>query len=208
MERAFAIMEYFIMWITRLVLFLFLVLIVEMLLPQTAMRKYVHIVLSFLFLLMFLHPLFQLFNMNINQAISQSINTFEQSLNENQLKNQIENKKIEIQASQDAYVEEELIVQMKKQVEEGLIENYGMEILNVQFRSNENITADTLAQASIYVEVQENTKKSEVKEVVIGNEHAQNNQSNDETLQEVSDYLAEQWEVKPEQLDVIKKGEK
>ncbi|WP_090853790.1 stage III sporulation protein AF [Paraliobacillus sp. PM-2] len=201
-------MEYFIMWITRLVLFLFLVLIVEMLLPQTAMRKYVHIVLSFLFLLMFLHPLFQLFNMNINQAISQSINTFEQSLNENQLKNQIENKKIEIQASQDAYVEEELIVQMKKQVEEGLIENYGMEILNVQFRSNENITADTLAQASIYVEVQENTKKSEVKEVVIGNEHAQNNQSNDETLQEVSDYLAEQWEVKPEQLDVIKKGEK
>lgn len=200
-------MDYFITWITRLVLFLFLVLIVEMLLPQTMMRKYVHIVLSFLFLLMFLHPLFQLFNVDINQAISRSMDTFEQSLNDNQLKNEIENKKIEIQASQDAYVEEELIVQMINQVKEGLIEKYEMEISNVQFRSEENIGAETLEEASIYVEVQENVTNSEVKKVVIGNDQVPKKETEDETLHHVSAYLAEQWEVKLEQLNVVKKGE-
>ncbi|MFB1050398.1 stage III sporulation protein AF [Paraliobacillus sp. JSM ZJ581] len=201
-------MEYFITWITRLVLFLFLVLIVEMLLPQTMMRKYVHLVLSFLFLLMFLHPIFQLFNIDINQAISHSINTFDQSLNKNQLKNEIENKKIEIQASQAAYVEEELIVQMINQVKEGLIENYDMEISNVQFRSDEKIRTDTLKEASIYVEVQENTQKTEVKEIVIGNEQVQKKETKEAAMREVSEYLAEQWEVNLEQLDVVKKGEK
>ncbi|WP_182199517.1 stage III sporulation protein AF [Paraliobacillus salinarum] len=201
-------MDYFITWITRLVLFLFLVLIVEMLLPQTMMRKYVHIVLSFLFLLMFLHPLFQLFNVDINQAISRSMDTFEQSLNNNQLKNEIENKKKEIQASQDAYVEEELIVQMINQVKEGLIEKYDMEISSVQFRSEENIGAETLEEASIYVEVQENVTKREVKEVIIGNDQVPKKDTEDETLRNVSIYLAEQWEVKLEQLNVVKKGEK
>ncbi|GAA5415474.1 stage III sporulation protein AF [Paraliobacillus ryukyuensis] len=204
-------MEFLVAWVTKLILFLFLTLILEMLLPQTDLRKYVHTVMSLLFLLMLLHPLFQLFHVDVNQVVSQSFNSFNQEVNEKQLEKNIESKKKEIQASQDAYIVEELIVQMKNQVKEELVEEYHVQIADIQlqFFADKSITPETLKTVTVYLHLQEpNTGQSEIKEVVIGNNQSSTEETiTDNIIQEVSQFLADQWEIDADQLEIIQKGE-
>lgn len=204
-------MEYLMDWVTQLILFLFLVLIVDMLLPHTAMRKYVHTVISLLFLLIMLHPIFQLFEIDIQQAISESIDRFDQTLNENQLENQIESKKKEIQASQDAYVVEELIVQMKSQVKKELAEKYGVEISDLQIQLNTkregDITLDMIDGITVYLQGTTPDDDRLIQEVTIGEPSRDDISIATNNLKDIRDFLAEKWGIDTQQLEVIKKGE-
>lgn len=197
-------------WITQIIVFLLLVMIIEMLIPQTKMKKYVHTVLSLLFLLLFLQPLFQFLNMDIKEATEQAIIEFEGSMDENTLENEIELKKNEIQASQDAYVVEEILVQMKKQVEEELNNTYGVIISDIsfQFEPENKQAIEYLKEVTVYLLEDSISNQGEVKEIVIGEpeETVVSNAATETKRDEIKTFLNEVWELEEETLVLVWEG--
>ncbi|WP_277871488.1 stage III sporulation protein AF [Paraliobacillus zengyii] len=197
-------------WITQIIVFLLLVMIIEMLIPQTNMKKYIHTVLSLLFLLLFLQPLFQFLNMDVKQAIDQAMTKFEGSMDENTLENEIELKKNEIQASQDAYVVEEIVVQMKKQVEEELNNTYGVTISDIhfQFDSENNQDIENLKEVTVYLLENGNSDQGVVEEIIIGEQQDTEvtNEASESKLDEIRTYLTEVWELEKQTLVLVWEG--
>ena len=185
-------------------------MIVEMLIPQTAMKKYVHVVLSMLFLLMFLQPLFQLFQLDIEKEVQKAFAQFESVENGKQLENEIELKKKEIQASQDAYVVEELVVQMKNQVKEELNQTYGVEITDISFRFEENseLVMENLTEVNVYLSKTSEDYQWEIKDVVIGLEQKEEKsiEYSNADLERVTTYLNQMWELEEGLLSVVWEG--
>lgn len=197
-------------WITQIIVFLLLVMIIEMLIPQTKMKKYVHTVLSLLFLLLFLQPLFQFLNMDIKEATEQAMMEFEGSLDENTLENEIELKKKEIQASQDAYVLEEIVVQMEKQVEEELNNTYGVTISDISFQFDPENKQDleNLKEVTVYLLDDSISNQGEVKEIVIGEheETVDSTEASETERNEIKMFLNEVWELEEERLVLVWEG--
>ncbi len=185
-------------------------MIVEMLLPQTTMKKYVHVVLSMLFLLLFLQPLFQLFQLDIEKEIQEAFAQFDAVENGNQLENQIELKKKEIQASQDAYVVEELVVQMKNQVKEELNQRYGVEITDIKFKFKEdrNPNMENLLKVNVYLSKSSDYRQGEIKDVVIGTKQKveESSEFSNAELKRVTTYLNQMWELEEDLLSVVWEG--
>ncbi|WP_162880727.1 stage III sporulation protein AF [Paraliobacillus sediminis] len=197
-------------WITQIIVFLLLVMIIEMLIPQTKMKKYVHTVLSLLFLLLFLQPLFQFLNMDIKEATEQAMMEFEGSMDENTLENEIELKKNEIQASQDAYVVEEILVQMKKQVEEELNNTYGVTISDIsfQFDPENNHDIENLKEVTVFLLEDSSLNQGEVEEIVIGEpeDTVVSNDTSETKRDEIKTFLNEVWELEEETLVLVWEG--
>ncbi|GGM40240.1 stage III sporulation protein AF [Paraliobacillus quinghaiensis] len=203
-------MSILINWITQIIIFLLIIMIVEMLLPQTTMKKYVHVVLSMLFLLLFLQPLFQLFQLDIEKEIQEAFAQFDAVENGNQLENQIELKKKEIQASQDAYVVEELVVQMKNQVKEELNQRYGVEITDIKFKFKEdrNPNMENLLKVNVYLSKSSDYRQGEIKDVVIGTKQKveESSEFSNAELKRVTTYLNQMWELEEDLLSVVWEG--
>lgn len=197
-------------WITQIIVFLLLVMIIEMLIPQTNMKKYIHTVLSLLFLLLFLQPLFQFLNLDVKQATEDAIVQFEDSMDEKVLEKEIDLKKKEIQASQDAYVVKELTVQMEKQVEEELNNTYGLTIVDISFEFDPEDKHDMekLEEVKVIVEDTKDKNQGEIKQIIIGeseNREASNEAMTDK-LDKVKAYLNGIWELEEERLVLVWEG--
>ena len=103
-------------WLTTIVLFILFAIVIDMLLPSSSMQKYAKMVVSLLLIVVMLTPIFKLFKTD-PEVIFEYLTKNGQSESAD-IKNQINSKKIEIQASQRAYILEEMAVQLKKKAEE------------------------------------------------------------------------------------------
>lgn len=122
-------------WMTNIIIFILLATIFDMLLPQSSMQKYTKMVIGLLLIAIILTPLFQFISTDFEKSLS-SIPLFEPR-EEKDLENLIEMKKKEIQASQHAYILEQMAVQLRIAVEEELIEQFGLEIAHIHIQLNE-----------------------------------------------------------------------
>src|SRR5690625_7672006 len=99
------------------------------------MKKYVKLVIWLIMILIFLKPVFYLFDINIQQSLETSISQlYEEEMGEENIENLTKMQKKEIQASQDAYILEEMAVQLKKLAENPLLENYQSVSTNNDYR--------------------------------------------------------------------------
>ncbi|MCZ0704087.1 stage III sporulation protein AF [Natronobacillus azotifigens] len=200
-------MAYLMDWVIQLVTLIFIIMIIEMLIPQTSLKKYVHTVLSFVFLLLFLQPIFQLFQVDIEDAISQSFRLFEEQTSQSELENEIELKKKDIQATQSAYVIEELAIQLENQVEGELRKTYGVEISEIKFDYETELdqSLSNLQKIKIYIATVE-LGTGLIEEVIIGRDVAKDeneNQNHETTLSEVQMYLYQVWDLETDMLTVF-----
>ena len=96
-------MDILIDWVTQIIIFLLLASVVDLLVPETSVKKYINFTVGLILILIFLKPVFYLFDMDVKSAIEQSINEVEYQQNENsETENLIKTQKKEIQDSQHA----------------------------------------------------------------------------------------------------------
>ncbi|WP_419393702.1 stage III sporulation protein AF [Cytobacillus praedii] len=202
-------------WITNIILFVLLATVIDMLLPNSNLQKYIKMVTGLLLIAIILTPILKLVSNDFEEVLA-SIPALEASGGKN-LENSIEMQKKEIQAFQHAYILEEMDVQLKKDVEEELMEQYGLEIVNVDFLVDEydqrafpEKLHENLQKVVVYLKhMDEVTDAVEVvKKVEINTEETlPSNQVNDET-EKVASLIAQKLGVDENIIEISVEGGK
>ncbi len=197
-------MEFLNEWITNIIVFILLAVVVEMLLPQTSLQKYVKLILGLLLIVMILKPLFTIFSLD-EKMLLKAAEQFPENLS---LEKSIEKKKLEIQAEQAAYILEQTAVQLKELSETGLVEQFGYRFSDLQLEMKDNEFVDSLEMAmeqivAIKVSLepyQEDSAVEAVKEIII---NTRETVQKDDKTEQIAKYLAQQWEVDPSIIEIF-----
>ncbi|MGR3764979.1 stage III sporulation protein AF [Rossellomorea sp. NS-SX7] len=193
-------------WITNIIVFVLLATVIDMLLPSSNMQKYVKIVTGLLLITIILTPLLKLMTADVD-AVMDSFRINGTSQN-NSVENLIEMKKKEIQASQRAYILEQMAVQMKQQAEKELMDKSGKVIEKVSIAASdlENIP-DSITEVTVYLSSGEEEGAIEaVQNVEIDTGDKTRVQKTDENVSLVTSLLAEEWNLSPEQIIIAEGG--
>jgi stage III sporulation protein AF len=202
-------MQFLTEWITNIILFVLLATIIEMLIPNSSMQKYVKMVTGLLLIVIILTPLLNLFKKDFDQLFSSLALT--PILQEKNIENVIEMKKKEIQASQRAYILEQMAVQLKNEVEEELMQQYGFQVESVHVSINDEykneFNAEDIDSIEVILSKKENSSNSipAVKPISIDTSkpinHHQGRETN--TSKEINRFLANKWGIDGGKIAVI-----
>ncbi len=195
-------MQFLTEWITNIIVFVLLATVIDMLLPNSSMQKYTKIVTGLLLITIILTPLLKLMSSDFEEVLETVALS---GTDENKsVENSIEFKKKEIQASQRAYILEQMAVQMKEQAEKELIAEYEKEIVAIDIQSEdlENLP-DSIQQ--VHVELKDYAKGSVevVQRVEVG---AHQQEQPIDRHDDISAALAEQWNLSTDQVIILEKG--
>ncbi|WLR49742.1 stage III sporulation protein AF [Bacillus tianshenii] len=210
-------MEYLSNWMTNIVLFILLAVVVDMLLPNSSMQNYAKMVIGLLLILLILTPILRFFSEDF-ESVLKSIEMSDFSQNE-QLKNKIEEKKKEIQAGQRAYILDKTAVQMKENVQEELMNEYGYEIADIELQladgTGDDWTTVDIQQIAVVLmkKATDEVVDKQVEEVKIVqiDVQAKNEQP---SAAEVTDYthirsfLESRWGISDEKITISSEGVK
>ncbi|MGM0828299.1 MAG: stage III sporulation protein AF [Bacillota bacterium] len=193
-------------WITNIIIFVLLATVIDMLLPSSNMQKYAKIVTGLLLITIILTPLFKLMATDFDTVMG-SIDINGDSQN-NSVENLIEMKKKEIQASQRAYILEQMAVQMKQQAEKEMMDEHGKVIEKVVVKADdlENVP-DSITEVTVVVkDKQENTTIETVQNVEIDTGAEQRKKTPEESTSQMATLLAEQWNLTPDKIIITVEG--
>lgn len=203
-------------WITNIILFILLATVIDMLLPNSSMQKYVKMVVGLLLIVIILTPLFQLLTQDFEQTFA-SMNLTPQNDQKN-IENLIELKKTEIQASNRAYILEQMAVQMETEVEEELMEGYGLTVENILLSTKEEdkeITSPEELGKIMSIEVilsEQNSDQNAVSVVkpinIDTSKQTQIEKNQQPDVIEITTFLASIWGSDPKQIVVSVEGGK
>lgn len=201
-------MDYLSSWISNIILFIFLAVIVDMLLPNSSLQKYAKMVIGLLLITIILTPIMKLFSEDVDAWLKQLPIVTENE--EKKLENLIEMKKKEIQASHSAYILKQMAVQLEMDVKEELMDKYGYEIKEIQPEmemSNEPFPTNTeisLKSVTVYLTKNNNESIQAVKPITINTNQPASNQVED--LENVIAFLANSWGLEESQLQIHVEG--
>lgn len=193
-------------WITNIIIFVLLATVIDMLLPSSNMQKYAKIVTGLLLITIILTPLFKLMATDFDKVM-ESIDINGDSRN-NSVENLIEMKKKEIQASQRAYILEQMAVQMKQQAEKEMMDEHGKVIEKVVVKAEdlENVP-DSITEVTVVVkDKQENTTIETVLNVEIDTGTETRKKTPEESTSQMASLLAEQWNLTPDKIIITVDG--
>lgn len=203
-------MDFLTEWITNIIIFILLATVIDMLLPNSSLQKYVKVVISLLLISIILSPIMKIFSSDFESAIA-SISNFNSEVDEEKMEKLIELQKKEIQASQHAYILEQTAVQLKLDAEEELMEQYGMEIAEIQVEAeemDENLSPESLQ--SITVQIAKQGDKEDavavVKEIKIDTAEPLPSEQNSQNTEEINAFLAEKWNVPNASIEIVIEG--
>ena len=195
-------------WARQMILFILLAMIIELLLPNSSMKKYINMVVGLLLITIFLQPLFHLFQVDVETLLNKALPSLSITEEQENMKNSIELKKNEIQDAQAAYVVEEMAVQMKEQAEEELGEAYGVSIsdITLEFQGDE-IDAEAIEVVNVIVTNQKvgQNHQGPIKEVVIDLDKQPKSEEAAKTS-EMKAYLSEVWQLDDERIVILWEG--
>ncbi|WP_227995148.1 stage III sporulation protein AF [Oceanobacillus sp. CFH 90083] len=198
-------------WVTQIILFIILASVIDLLIPANHLQKYVRLAISLILILILLQPVFYLFNTDINSAISSSMNNIESQLHgQPSIENQIDLEKREIESGQDAYILEQMAIELEKIAADSLREEFDAEIASIdfQFSVTDSVSYEELTEVIVYITESEPGEgaMNTVEDVVIewGNEEEE---QADELLQEIEVLLKEIWEIEEKEITVYWEGE-
>lgn len=127
-------------WITKVIILILFGTILEMLIPENSMKKYVHFIFGLIYLLMLAQPIFYLFQTDITEQVKRMENViFSDEEDKGGLKKNIEKQKEDIQAKQTAYIWSELAQDYKRIAEDELRFSHDIYLKDVEFNTEEEI---------------------------------------------------------------------
>ncbi|UOE95919.1 stage III sporulation protein AF [Alkalihalobacillus sp. LMS39] len=205
-------------WLTNIILLILLATIIELLLPNSSMQRYVKMVVGLLLLVVLLNPVLSIFSKDIGEFLPMLEDNHTSNLS---LENSIESKKIEIEMGQRAYIFEEVAVQLERQVEEELIERFDVEMKELKLSVKEiPVHADSPEEAIEEVKVhlikQDNLKEEgQHQELVEAVPVVSINVDEQPETKEVGEnlditsivlFLSEEWDIPKDMISVTWEG--
>ncbi|MEI3606783.1 stage III sporulation protein AF [Pseudogracilibacillus sp. SE30717A] len=154
-------------WVMQIIVFILLGTIVELLLPNNSMKKYVNIVVGLLLLLILTKPILYLFSVDVTYQLDQIERAIFDNKQYAETENLVEKQKKDIQAEQDAYIWNEVKLQLMKEVNPILIEEYSVQIIDVAFSFNEPIVDNYDSLEEVFVTLTENPDEAEKEESLV-----------------------------------------
>ncbi|MBP3039761.1 stage III sporulation protein AF [Bacillaceae bacterium Marseille-Q3522] len=201
-------------WITNIILFVFIAILIDMLLPSSAFQRYTKMVMGLLLIAVILSPIIKLVHADFEQLLGDMPLT--DSSQQKNLENSIEMKKKEIQASQDAYILEQMTNELMDNAEEELMKE-GLILTDITLSMDESKTEqlpslENLQKITIYVAYQD-TKNSEaieaVKNVEINQQEPLPTNSMEMKDQKyIASLLSQKWNVAEDMIEVMFEGRK
>ncbi|NNV05345.1 stage III sporulation protein AF [Geobacillus sp. C56-T2] len=202
-------MPFVIEWVTNIILFLLFAVVIDFLLPSGTMQKYVKMAIGLLLLLVMLTPVLRLASVAPEQLVASALARFSgEQTGEDAIKNEIERQKKEIQASQRAYILEQMAVQLENDVNEELMKKYGL-------KADVNVSAEPTSETwrmpddirTISVVLSKQRPAGTVEPVTIDTTKPPDWPAGDAALaEEVRSFLAGRWEVDEHKIDVQFRG--
>lgn len=202
------IMEFISDWITQIIIFILLATIIDLLTPNLAMSKYIKLVLGLILILILLTPIFSLFNLDFEGAINNNYrNLFEMDGEMERMESSIEMQKSEIESTHDAYILEEMAVQLKSLTNEELLDEHDAHItdINFQFEDETTKTYEGLTEVIVYLEKgadwEGNIKP--IEQIVINSSEIEEDGEMDESIIEL---LRDKWELEDKKITIHWEG--
>ncbi|MFC2948205.1 stage III sporulation protein AF [Virgibacillus sediminis] len=205
-------MEILFEWVTQIILFLLLAAVVDLLIPANNMKKYIKLAVGLILILLLLQPVFYLFNVDMEQQIKAAFSQIDEGGGkEDSMKNLIDLQKKEIQASQDAYILEQMAVQLKNLAKDPLMEEHQAEIMDISFSfsQGEEYSFESLEEVIVYLQEHGEGEGAVdvVEEVVIDTEEQESAKEEQNNRDEgVILLLREVWELYNKEITVIWEG--
>ena len=193
-------------WVVNIVVFILLAMVVDMLLPETSIKKYVKLVTGLLLITIVITPIFRLLSTDIEEFID-SISVSERSM-ETPLQRETEEKKREIETSTHAYILEQMAVQLKESAEKEMIERYGMAISNIRIAGDVSSTEllDSIQKITVYIKPEsEDNEVAAVKPVSI-HLNKKKGEINKPDYQGIQTLLASQWDLPESKIEIADEG--
>lgn len=193
-------------WLTTIVLFILFAIVIDMLLPSSSMQKYAKMVVSLLLIVVMLTPIFKLFKTD-PEVIFEYLTKNGQSESAD-IKNQINSKKIEIQASQRAYILEEMAVQLKKKAEERFSHDE-YKVGRIKLTAGEKVDSEEdIKTISVYMAPSSEKTVQTVAPVHIDTDHAYvtKEAAEQKEVKQIQTQLADIWEIGSEKITVHMEG--
>ncbi|WP_163182160.1 stage III sporulation protein AF [Bacillus subtilis] len=193
-------------WLTTIVLFILFAIVIDMLLPSSSMQKYAKMVVSLLLIVVMLTPIFKLFKTD-PEVIFEYLTKNGQSESAD-IKNQINSKKIEIQASQRAYILEEMAVQLKKTAEERFSHDE-YKVGRIKLTAGEKVDSEEdIKTISVYMAPSSEKTVQTVAPVHIDTDHAYvtKEAAEQKEAKQIQTQLADIWEIGSEKITVHMEG--
>jgi len=199
-------------WITNIILFILLATIIDLLLPNSNFQKYTKMVVGLLLILIIVTPVFKLLNVDVDKLWSSM--RLSSLTEQKSVENLVDFKKKEIQASQRAYILEQMAVQMKTEVKEELMKQYGVAIDHIQIQpkqTTEEPTIETIGKhiESVQVTLKAGTNSKEIANVEIvsiDTSKSQPDQKQTKHTKQIISFLATHWGIQKSQI-VVTGGE-
>ncbi|WP_261129398.1 stage III sporulation protein AF [Bacillus sp. Marseille-Q3570] len=195
-------------WVTNIILIILLATILELLLPSNAFQKYVKVVIGLLLIIAILNPMIKMFSIDLNKELASFVNK-EAFMKDGEMKNLIENKKSEIQASQDAYILEQMAVLLHQKVEDKLAEQYQKRLKDVVLQEKtQNGTEESqwIIHATLENQSTDEDAIEAIQEVTIDTSTQIEPAEESADMKEIKAFLSKEWEVSPDQIVLVEEG--
>lgn len=196
-------------WIYQIIVFLILAAIIDLLIPSSRMQKYVRLAVGMIMMLIFLKPVFYLFNTDIEQLLKKGTQEIFVGEKQGLLENQLEIQKREILGTQQAYISKQMAVQLKEQANPTLREMHRVEIasLDLEFADEDRMAADQIDKAVVVLrEAEREGAVAKVEHIAIG--EPANSQIDKKLFDEagIREALLKEWNLNNKQLTVLWEG--
>ncbi|MGE1096201.1 stage III sporulation protein AF [Bacillus altitudinis] len=191
-------------WITSIILFILFAIVIDLLLPNSSMQKYAKMVVSLLLIVVMLNPIFALFRADPDQIFSEIMKGKDQAQSE-EIKNQMNLEKKEIQASQRAYILKQMAVQLEKSAKEPLEkESYEMkhvEVLADEEHLDQNMEADQFRIKAVIVPLTGDAVETVAKvDIDLSRQKEESAETSAKEMARVKETLADVWNTRPEHI--------
>lgn len=203
-------------WVMQIILFILIGTILELLIPNNGLKKYIHIVIGLLLLLILAKPILHIFQIDVTTELERMERAvFEDSNTLSESKSALENQKKDIQAEQDAYIWSEVKLQMMKEANPILNEQYATQVTDIQFSFAEEKMDkdDNLNEVTVILTTNEQdmTEKSVIQPIVIDTNDAnkqeeQSSRISSKQMMEIRSKLEQIWGVNKEQIQLLWEG--
>lgn len=191
-------------WVLNIIILLLLAMVIDMLLPNSNMKKYAKLVTGLLLIGIILSPIFKIMSSDFDTVLK-SLSP-EIQANVQIQENLIEMKKREIQASQDAYTLEQLAVLMKTEVEKELMEKFDVTISNIQILAKASKEPTFEQFESVRVEIEESEEEISTITPVSINIKDSTYKHMPVNYTSIQETLSASWEIPVSIIEIVSKG--
>lgn len=203
-------------WVMQIIVFILLGTIVELLIPNNAMKKYVNIVIGLLLLLVLAKPILHIFTDDVTVQLDKFEQIiFQEDPTMSETETLMEKQKRDIQAEQDAYIWSEVKLQLMKEANPILLEQYSVQIVNLAFSFDDPFVDNYENLKEVIITLQEHSEglasineedANVIKPIIIETDQPKESRGKNKNDTKISSTLEEIWGIDKEQIKIMWEG--